>query len=116
MAGVRRCGLRNFGAGRMGLRHLEVVRSMKLDLVGICDVSRDALRCAGERGAAETTHFADAATMRQQVKPECVIVATTAPSHAICRPGQPGGSSTQTSGTSNKSQAKFSSAATWTDA
>ncbi len=70
------------GAGRMGLRHLEVVRSMKLDLVGICDVSPDALRCAGERGAAETTHFADAATMLQQVKPECVIVATTAPSHA----------------------------------
>lgn len=69
------------GAGRMGRRHMEVVRSLGLELVGIADRSADNLDLAGseasvppERRFLETQRLMD-------LHPEVVVVATTAPSH-----------------------------------
>jgi len=69
------------GAGRMGRRHMEVVRGLGLELVGIADRSADNLELAGreasvppERRFLETQRLMD-------LHPEVVVVATTAPSH-----------------------------------
>lgn len=69
------------GLGAMGLRHLQNVKSLGLPLGGVCDARPEALAKAGELGAPESARFTDAAAMLKAVKPECVIVATTAPGH-----------------------------------
>ena len=70
------------GAGRMGRTHVQVVRDLGLELVGICDMSIDALALAGEEcGVRPDQRFTDASELFQRLRPECVIVATTAPSH-----------------------------------
>ena len=70
------------GAGRMGLRHVQVVQSLGLELVGLCDRRPDALRQAQEIGVQPSLHFHDPGVMLRAARPECVIVATTCPSHA----------------------------------
>lgn len=71
------------GAGRMGRRHMQVVRDLGLDLVGICDQNPEALVLASkEQGVPLELHFDDVPTLLKCIRPECVIVATTAPSHA----------------------------------
>jgi predicted dehydrogenase len=70
------------GAGRMGRRHIEVTRNVGLDLTGIADQSCDAL--AQAKTAANLTDdfvFEDARDMLREKRPECVVIATTAPSH-----------------------------------
>lgn len=70
------------GVGRMGRRHIQVVHNLGLDLVGICDQNPEALALAAkEHGVPPALHFADAAALLQAAQPDCVIVATTAPSH-----------------------------------
>ncbi len=55
---------------------------MGLDVVGICDQSRESLALAEqENGIPADRHFTDPATLLQQTQPECVIIATTAPAH-----------------------------------
>lgn len=70
------------GLGAMGLRHLQNVKTLGLPLAGVCDARPEALEKSGEYGAAPELRFADPAAMFRSVKPECVIVATTAPGHS----------------------------------
>ncbi|MBC8548949.1 MAG: Gfo/Idh/MocA family oxidoreductase [Candidatus Brocadiales bacterium] len=71
------------GAGRMGRRHIQVVKEMGLDLVGICDPNPDALALAqSEQGVSPEMHFLDAVSLLEEKHPECVVVSTTAPTHS----------------------------------
>lgn len=81
------------GVGRMGRRHVQVVQELGLDLVGIADPFPDSLQAAGqERGVPAERRFADAEAMLRTLRPECVVVSTTAPSHAelVCLAAQTG--------------------------
>lgn len=71
------------GLGRMGIRHLENLISLKLDVVGVCDPFEQS-RVAAQDKASLADHrlFADAADMLVKSKPELLIIATTAPVHA----------------------------------
>lgn len=70
------------GAGQMGLRHIDVTRSLGLDLAGICDQKAEAREAAARCGIPARCIYDDAQTMLQEAAPHCVIVATTAPGHA----------------------------------
>lgn len=66
----------------MGRRHVQVVRNAGLRLVGIADRSREALiQAQTEAQVPEQALHQDAAQLLAELRPECVIVATTAPSH-----------------------------------
>lgn len=70
------------GAGRMGRRHIQMVRQLGLELVGVSDTQAASLAlAASEQHVPESLLFPDGAAMLARTKPECVIVATTAPSH-----------------------------------
>jgi predicted dehydrogenase len=70
------------GVGRMGRRHIQVVQGMGLDLVGICDASLDSLAAAQkENNIPAALHFTDIKSLLAQTRPECVVIATTAPTH-----------------------------------
>jgi predicted dehydrogenase len=71
------------GVGRMGRRHIQVVRDLGLDLVGVCDQRAESLALAvQEHAIPPENQFTDVRTMLEQTRPECVIVATTAPPHS----------------------------------
>jgi myo-inositol 2-dehydrogenase / D-chiro-inositol 1-dehydrogenase len=71
------------GMGRMGRRHIQAVRSIGLSVCGISDINPDSVASAGsEYGIGVDRQFATLESMLQRTKPECLIVATTAPSHA----------------------------------
>jgi predicted dehydrogenase len=71
------------GTGRMGRRHIQVVKEVGLDLVGISDTNSEALACAEkEQGIPSGLLYSNAASLLKEKHPECVIIATTAPSHA----------------------------------
>lgn len=71
------------GAGAMGLRHLGAVfKTPEAEFVGICDLRPEALEKAIEKGAKKEQCFTDSEEMLSALKPECVIISTTAPSHA----------------------------------
>lgn len=66
----------------MGLRHVQIAQSLGLELVGVCDVQPAVLARAAQEGAVPVAlHFTDARVMLEWARPECVIVATTAPTH-----------------------------------
>ena len=70
------------GVGRMGQRHIRVVRDLGLDLVGLCDQNAEALALVGkEYGIPPKQQFNSASALLEKTAPECVIIATTAPSH-----------------------------------
>lgn len=70
------------GVGRMGRRHIQVVRDLELDLVGVCDQNSEPLALAvREHGVPLEREFTDASALLGQTHPECVIIATTAPTH-----------------------------------
>lgn len=70
------------GIGRMGRRHIQVVRQLYWDLVGVFDVSQDSLKLARDEYAL-SSHllFNDLDKLYSEAKPECLIIATTADSH-----------------------------------
>lgn len=71
------------GVGRMGRRHIQAVRSLGLEICGICDASVDALGLAEkEQGIGPERHFSTFRSLLSVSCPDCVIVATTAPTHA----------------------------------
>lgn len=70
------------GAGRMGMRHVEVVKSLGLPLVGLCDAKPEALEAAGKAGVPSEALFASFDDLLARGRPECVVISTTAPSHA----------------------------------
>ena len=70
------------GVGKMGRRHIQVVRGLGLDLVAICDKRPESLELAGtEHDIPTHRRFTNAAEMLARTSPECVIISTTAPSH-----------------------------------
>lgn len=70
------------GLGRMGLRHLQVMRELKLAVAGVADLQEPAREKARvDFGLPASAFFADAAKMIATLKPELVSIATTAPSH-----------------------------------
>lgn len=70
------------GAGRMGLRHVQIAKQLGLEVVGLCDAQPTALARAAEQGLVSEAHlFTDARTMLEQSRPASVVIATTAPSH-----------------------------------
>lgn len=70
------------GLGRMGMRHAQAVYNCGFPLVGIMDVNPDVVERAGaELGLTKDRHFTSANSLLQTVKPELLIIATTAPSH-----------------------------------
>jgi predicted dehydrogenase len=71
------------GLGRMGRRHLQVVRQLGWDIAGVADLHRDNLTVIADEFAIPTEgRFADPERLLETLRPQCVIVATTAPSHA----------------------------------
>jgi predicted dehydrogenase len=67
----------------MGLRHLEVLKDLRLDVVGAADIQETArAKARNEFGLAPSVLFADAREMIERTKPELTVIATTAPSHA----------------------------------
>jgi len=70
------------GLGRMGLRHLSAARALGLDIVGAADPRGDARVAAERDGVSADALFADGEAMLDAVRPECVIIASTAPSHS----------------------------------
>ena len=71
------------GLGRMGMRHLEAVHRLGMTVVGLADMSAEALEAGAREVGLETEScFTDATTMFEAVQPEAVVIATTAPSHA----------------------------------
>jgi predicted dehydrogenase len=70
------------GAGRMGRRHVQVIRQAGLELVGICDTNPESLALTvTEQGVSQACLFNNADELLDKTSPECVIIATTAPSH-----------------------------------
>ncbi len=66
----------------MGRRHVEVVRHVGLELVGVFDVSQDSLKLAqDEYVLTSQLLFNDLDKLYSEAKPECLIIATTADSH-----------------------------------
>ena len=71
------------GVGRMGRIHTQVVRDLNLSLVGIGDQNSETLaEAGGALGIPDEKRFSDASELLEETRPECVIVATTAPFHS----------------------------------
>ena len=70
------------GVGRMGRRHIRVVKQAGLDLVGVVDPDAEALKAAQDEYALPPeTLFRDVDALFDGSGPECLIIATTADSH-----------------------------------
>lgn len=81
------------GAGRMGRRHISVLRQLRFELVGLVDCSRLSLQlCQKEHQLTDCILFANPAPMYAQMIPECLIIATTADSHCklVCEAAERG--------------------------
>jgi len=66
----------------MGRNHIEAATGLGLELVGICDQNPETLaQTAREMDISPEKRFADASTLLEKTNPECVIIATTTPSH-----------------------------------
>lgn len=71
------------GLGRMGLRHIQAARNLGMVVCGVADRSEQA--CAAVQanmGLAAEACFTDVRDMLKTTRPEALVVATTAPSHA----------------------------------
>jgi predicted dehydrogenase len=67
----------------MGQRHLQNIKDMGLDLAGVCDALEATLKEAGESFQLPAEQcFTETEKLLAEAKPECLIIATTAPSHA----------------------------------
>jgi myo-inositol 2-dehydrogenase / D-chiro-inositol 1-dehydrogenase len=70
------------GAGRMGRRHLAVLRELGVEIAAVADPSDDSLReTAREHGVPDAALHRDAQAALAS-RPELVVIASTAPSHA----------------------------------
>jgi predicted dehydrogenase len=71
------------GLGRMGLRHLDNLLALKLNVVGVSDPYDQARAAAKDKAVlSDEALFVDATEMITQSRPEVLIIATTAPAHA----------------------------------
>ncbi len=81
---IKTSGLRVaiIGLGRMGLRHMEIARSLDMEICGLADVNPLALEAANNTDEITATAFTDGIEMLKCVRPDGLVVATTAPTHA----------------------------------
>lgn len=71
------------GLGRMGMRHIEAIIGLGMKVCGVSDIAEQARVTACETCKLDpSTSFADGADMLRSVRPDALVVATTAPSHA----------------------------------
>lgn len=71
------------GVGRMGRRHIQVARKAGFDVTGVYDIRRESLdQAKAEFNLADDVLFNDLDALYAAARPDCVIVATTADSHA----------------------------------
>lgn len=71
------------GLGRMGLRHVQAVQRLGMRVVGVVDVAEAARVAACDtHGIDRASAYADAHTMLRERRPQALVVATTAPTHA----------------------------------
>ena len=71
------------GLGRMGMRHLEAISGLGMIVVGVADSSEKARSAAQDsHGIGSSACFSDGVEMLRSVRPEALVIATTAPSHA----------------------------------
>ena len=67
----------------MGRRHVQAVRSLGLDVSAICDTSAEALtQAVREHGIGADRHYTDLRALLTRARPDGLIIATTAPTHA----------------------------------
>lgn len=71
------------GLGRMGVRHVQAAKNLGMVVCGVADTARQALEAArSTHGVAASVCFTDAHEMLRTVKPQALVIATTAPTHA----------------------------------
>lgn len=71
------------GGGRMGRRHVEVLRALDVELAGVADVMASSLQAVEEEcGVPRDRLFADPAEALRSARADLVVIATTAQSHA----------------------------------
>lgn len=71
------------GLGRMGMRHVEAITGLGMTICGVSDIAEQARAAARETYKLDpSASFADGAEMLHSVRPDALVVATTAPSHA----------------------------------
>jgi predicted dehydrogenase len=81
------------GLGRMGLRHVQVLRELDLPIIGASDTQHAARdKAAADFSLPASALFSDPVEMITRAKPEFVVVATTAPSHEtlVCEAARAG--------------------------
>lgn len=70
------------GLGRMGRRHLQVAKNLGFEIAGVFDPLPDSVKLAKEEhGIADGLVFDSVQAMLNTVKPEALVVSSTAPSH-----------------------------------
>ena len=71
------------GLGRMGMRHIQAVKNLGMILCGVADTAQQALETAqSSHGVTASACFSDAHEMLRAVRPQALVIATTAPTHA----------------------------------
>jgi len=71
------------GVGSMGRRHAEAAQHLGLHLAAISDIREEALAETGDKfGIPKEGRFTTVEELLARTRPECVIVATTAPAHS----------------------------------
>lgn len=70
------------GVGRMGRRHIQVLKKLSVELVGVYDVSDESLRLAQYEGLLTSDQlYTNLNALYATRHPECLIISTTADSH-----------------------------------
>ena len=71
------------GLGRMGMRHIEAITDLGMKVGGVSDIAEQARAAACETCKLDpSASFAAGAEMLRSIRPDALVVATTAPSHA----------------------------------
>lgn len=71
------------GLGRMGLRHLQATQNLGMSVCALADISQQALDSVRmNHGCEAVSCFTDAHAMLDTTRPDALVVATTAPTHA----------------------------------
>jgi|GEM_PF-576185 len=71
------------GLGRMGIRHVQAAKNLNMIVCGVADIAQQALEMAQSNfGLAASECFTDPHEMLGSVKPQALVIATTAPTHA----------------------------------
>jgi len=81
------------GVGRMGRRHIAAARGAGLQLAGVFDLSPEAIATTlAECDVPKSMAFSDAEQMLLAVRPDAVVISTTAPSHSefVCAAAEAG--------------------------